>query len=210
MSSMVTTTTILPNDTANYSIVVPISVGFAILAVICSALILVTIVSHRRRMHTANHLLIGDTCAWSIFCCAAQSNHFILIGIQWILAMLVSSPAIVTTDIFFRPHSVCWVTRIYLLHTYYTFVAYYFVPTLRFLSFMLMFTLERGGERQQDRDFKVFRNIMILFGIYLSGGIPTATVAVKNSVTLFLDRELFNALKKFIRRRNTRVMPALS
>ncbi|CAF2037899.1 unnamed protein product [Rotaria magnacalcarata] len=68
----------------------------------------------------------------------------------------------------------------------------------------------RGGERQQDRDFKVFRNIMILFGIYLSGGIPTATVAVKNSVTLFLDRELFNALKKFIRRRNTRVMPALS
>ncbi|CAF3362666.1 unnamed protein product [Rotaria socialis] len=104
MSSTATTIAILPNDTANYSIVVPISVGFAILAVICSALILVTIVSHRRRMHTANHLLIGDICAWSIFCCAAQSNHFILIGIQWILAILVSSPAIVTTDIFFRYH----------------------------------------------------------------------------------------------------------
>ncbi|CAF2155245.1 unnamed protein product [Rotaria magnacalcarata] len=129
MSSMVTTTTILPNDTANYSIVVPISVGFAILAVICSALILVTIVSHRRRMHTANHLLIGDTCAWSIFCCAAQSNHFILIGIQWILAMLVSSPAIVTTDIFFRYHSHCWITRIYPLHAYYTFGVYFDIPT---------------------------------------------------------------------------------
>ncbi|CAF2053043.1 unnamed protein product [Rotaria magnacalcarata] len=75
---------------------------------------------------------------------------------------------------------------------------------------LILTLITRGGERQQDRDFKVFRNIMILFGIYLSGGIPTATVAVKNSVTLFLDRELFNALKKFIRRRNTRVMPALS
>ncbi|CAF4313366.1 unnamed protein product [Rotaria socialis] len=150
MSSTATTIAILPNDTANYSIVVPISVGFAILAVICSALILVTIVSHRRRMHTANHLLIGDICAWSIFCCAAQSNHFILIGIQWILAILEEYQQ---QSLFFA-------------------------------------------------DIDIFYWICIVF--------LSLTVAVKNSVTLFLDRELFNALKKFIRRRNTRVMPVLS
>ncbi|CAF4666573.1 unnamed protein product [Rotaria socialis] len=129
MSSTATKITILRNDTASYSIVVPISVGFAILAVICSALILVTIVFHRRRMHTVNHLLLGNTCVWSIFCCAAQSNHFILIGIQWILGILASSPAIVTTDIFFRYHSNCLVTRIYPLHTYYTFDVYFDIPT---------------------------------------------------------------------------------
>ncbi|CAF1391530.1 unnamed protein product, partial [Rotaria sordida] len=87
-----------------------------------------------------------------------------------------------------------------------------------------------GRHRQQNRDLKVFRNIMVLFGIYLSGGIPTTmfiftridifysmgiifmslTVVVEKSATFYVDRELFNVFKTRIRQTTTRVMPTVT
>ncbi|CAF4392172.1 unnamed protein product, partial [Rotaria magnacalcarata] len=296
MNSTIITTTIYSYEIANYSIVAPISITLAILALISSILIVVTLVFHRR-MHTVSHLLIGNTCVWTIFSCAIQVNnfiyllfiewdssniscrwrgyfaymtlsgvtysyivqaisrlffivlatkyrwivsfkiHFILIGIQWIVVTVVALPAIVTTDIFFRPLSLCWVPRINMVHVYYSVLAYYCLPTvLIFVIYAYVYRRVRlssaqvsertGGRQQQNRDLKIFRNLIVLFTIYLSGGTP-ATIYIFSGIniiysfgvifvpfsifieklgTFFLDRELFNVTKTVIYRKRTRVV----
>lgn len=300
MTSTILTTTLVPIDYTNYSLVIPMAIAFAGLAVIVSCCILFLII-HYRRLHTVNHLLIGNTCVWTVFCCFAQSNHYIylllitfdtsdmscrwrgyfaymtiagvvysyllqsisrlffivlaqkyrwiislkthiiLICIQWIMVIMLASPAILTNDIFFRPHALCWVTVIYPLHNYYTLLVYYALPTI-FIVLIYFYVYYRvknsraqaftttNNNRQQKRDFELFRNILILFGIYLSGGLPTTvyiltriaifypmglvfvcvTIFVEKATTLFLDREIRDTLKPLIHKVKPRVAPSVT
>ncbi|CAF1337138.1 unnamed protein product [Rotaria sp. Silwood1] len=123
----------------------------------------------------------------------------------------------------------------------YTFVAYYGLPTT-FIAIIYIYVyyrvkrstvqaFERSGmQRQQNRDLKIFRNLIILFGIYLSGGAPTAififthieifysigivfislTVVVEKSATFYVDRELLHVFKRRIRQTTTRVIPTIT
>lgn len=300
MNTTLITTTPLQISYKTYSVVIPISIAFAILSVLISGLILIFIVCHAR-IHTVNHLLIANTCIWSILYSAAQSNqfihvlfvqwdtsdiscrwraylayvsmagiiysyliqsisrlffiilamkyrwtisfrcHFILICIQWIISFSVPLPAIVTEDVIFVPHVFCWVSLSHPLHVIYTYTVFYAIPTIlvffiyAYVCYRTKFSTtlllqRRGSIQQQSRDYIVFRNIIIVFGIYLLAGTPTAVhiithidifyfigisfisfgVATKSLAVLFLDRELFHVFKTRFRRKTTRVVPFTS
>ncbi|CAF2642330.1 unnamed protein product [Rotaria sp. Silwood2] len=116
--------------------------------------------------------------------------HLILIVSQWITVILLPLPAIVTKDIYYTSNTLCWVKKKFGVHVAYTFLAYYFLPTLCIvILYIYLFrqakrstniTLTRPIEtsRRQNRDLDILRNIMILFSIYIFGGFPTLVYLV--------------------------------
>ena len=163
--------------------------------------------------------------------------HYVLILVQWVLVFLITSPAIITKDISFFPRTLCWVPMEHPLHVAYTVVAYYILPVS---SIMTMYayiyyrvrraikdatTLVSTAKRQKV-DLKLLRNILVLLGIYLGGGLPffifvitsvkeiyllnlvtlSLTVPVEKLCTILLDRELRQVIRSILRR-NTSVKP---
>ena len=296
MNSSFVTSTGVPNDKADYPRILPWSMALALLAALIACFIL-ALVFFTKRLHTPSHLLICNTCVWTVVCCVVQTNnhifvlfiswdtsdlscrlrgyfaymsiagviysylaqaisrfffvvlankyprivtlkgHGILIALQWLVVILVALPAIATQDIFYRPKSLCWVTRLYPLHTLYTFVVYYCLPTITIVIIYIVVyrrvkrssvrTAERPGHKQPSRDMELFRNILILLAIYLSGGLPTSayiftyvdafysmgiifvslTMGIEKVTTIALDREIRNTVKRHLPRSTTRVTP---
>jgi hypothetical protein len=123
------------------------------------------------------------------------------------------------------------------IHVTYTYVAYYIFPILSICTIyifiyyrvkktkncaqMLVRTIQKD-----KRDLEVLRNISMLLGIYLMGGVPTLlflvtsnrifylisivmislTVAVEKVCTILLDRELRQVIRK-IAPKTTRITP---
>lgn len=296
MNRTLETSTRLPNDEADYWILLPPAIALAMIAALISVGVLV-MTYFNKRLQTVNHMLICNTCVWSIFCTAAQTNnyafvlffdsitsdmscrwraylgyttiagviysytaqavsrlffvffsqkfpslitfkaHIVLIVCQWLMSFSVALPAIVTEDIFYRSKSLCWVTHLYMMHVVYTFVGYYFVPTLAtWIIYICVFyrvkrsstrTNAQPGRRAPNRDLELFRNLLILLSIYLSGGLPTSiyiftkvyffystgiifvslTMVVEKAVTLVLDREIRMVTKKILRIQTDPVVP---
>ena len=73
---MNSSTTEILRSSANYSIVAPTSMAFAMIAVIISCFIL-TLVSLTKQLHTAAHLLTCNTCIASIVFCLVQCYNYI-------------------------------------------------------------------------------------------------------------------------------------
>jgi hypothetical protein len=149
---------------------------------------------------------------------------------------MVPLPAVLTNDINYRPGLLCWVPMKYTIHVAYTFVAYYFIPIF---SIMIIYIYiykrikkaRKGVETtlkaiSDKRDLEVLRNIVILLGIYIIGGVPTIfyllsgieifylagivtftlAVAVEKICTVLLDRDLRQVVKS-IRSSRSQVMP---
>nr|ACD88964.1 7 transmembrane receptor 2 [Adineta vaga] len=123
--------------------------------------------------------------------------HFILIGIQWPIAIIFPLPAIITVDIYFRPRALCWVPLRSLLHVIYTFVMYYIAPTLLIciIYLYIFFRVKKianrsemliGTRNNEKRNLELLRNILILLFIYLAGGIPTFLFIVTSNRILYL------------------------
>ncbi|CAF3206836.1 unnamed protein product [Rotaria socialis] len=143
-------------------------------------------------------------------------THLTLIAAQWIVVIVLPLPSIVTNDIYYAPNSLCWVRQMFFIHFAYTFLVYFF-------------TRPRETSRRQKRDANIFRNtyIIILFSIYIFGGLPTLiylifgnnilyfigliwvplAVAVEKAATIFFDRELRKIIKCVIGCSKTRVKP---
>ncbi len=164
-------------------------------------------------------------------------THFILILVKWMLVLVIPLPAIVTKDIYFRPDFLCWVPMAKLLHVAYTIIAYYLIPIALIVAiYISIYTrikrsatqaFTQGPQRKSNRDLEVLRNIMILFSIYILGGVPTIfymlsginifysigivsvsfTVAVEKFFSLLLDREIREVLKKFFCHSTMQVLP---
>ncbi len=161
-------------------------------------------------------------------------THLYLIIIEWIVVFVLPLPALVTKDIFFRPNSLCWVPKKSMLHVAYTVIVYYLIPILIMIGIYVSIYIKvrnnaaiQSNRRRQNRDLEVFRNIMILFTIYILGGIPsilyiligihflysvgivslTFAVTVEKFATLLLDREIRNIVKNFFCHRTMRVTP---
>lgn len=112
-----------------------------------------------------------------------QTNS-ILIFIQWIWVFLSALPNILTNDIQYSPTYLCWVPIEYILHTAYTYLAYYVIPVVLILTIYIVIfyrmkkmkknaaTLHNSFTRQK-RDIEILRNIVILTSIYIGGGLPT-------------------------------------
>ncbi|CAF0727982.1 unnamed protein product [Adineta steineri] len=295
---MNSSTSEIANHRTDYSIIAPVSMIFAIIAIIITSIILI-IVLLTKQFHTVTRLLTCNTCLASLLYCTVQCvnysyllvitwdksdrscrwrgyfgymsmiaflysyvlqvisrlffiilytkyrwlitlrTHLYLIFIGWIIILVVPSPAILTHDIFFREGELCWVTKTYKLHTYYIIAAYYVIPILLIIVINLFIyipvyysgkntTIQRSIKRN-DRDFIIFRNIMISFSVYFLGGVPiiiymftdieffysvgvisvTFAVIMEKLVLIYLDREIRNMLKHFFCQKRTQVMPLI-
>ncbi|CAF0779765.1 unnamed protein product [Adineta ricciae] len=164
-------------------------------------------------------------------------THYTLILLQWVTIIVIPLPSILTNDIYYRPSSLCWVPLKKLIHVIYTYFAYYILPTLTIciLYIMIFYRVKQGTKRaalliknnhHEKRDLELLRNIMVLLGIYLLGGLPSVlfvitanewiylisivsmslTVAIEKISMIMLDRDIRQVTKNLMCRR-TRVMP---
>jgi hypothetical protein len=156
--------------------------------------------------------------------------HIILIFIQWIIVIFLPLPALLTTDIYYRPFALCWVPREYTLHFAYTIIAYFLIPAGFIFAIYIyayfqvkrrksrVFTITQGY--RSNRELEPLSKIMILFAIYIFGALPSIlyiitrvevlyaisiisvslSVAVENCVTLIVDRDFRNIIKNYFRR----------
>jgi len=164
-------------------------------------------------------------------------THIILIFIQWSIATIIPLPALLTEDIYHRPHTLCWVPKEYTLHVTYTIIAYYLIPTVFIFVIYIgiylrvkrhrnsVFITIRG--RRSNRDLELLYNIMILFALYIFGALPiilfiltkidlfytigiisvSLALAIEKGVTLVVDRDIRNIIKKCLRQSIAKVRP---
>ena len=128
---------------------------------------------------------------------ATFKAHYCLILVQWCTAVLLPLPAIITKDIYFRPHALCWVPLKNSAHVTYTYMAYYMLPALSIsVIYCLIYyrvktatkhaAIEIRSLNSEKRDLELLRNILILICIYFSGGIPTMLFIVTTNRILYL------------------------
>ena len=110
--------------------------------------------------------------------------HYLLIGIQWFVAIVLPLPAIVTMDIISRPYALCFVPLRRMIHVAYTYIAYYTIPAI-LICILYIFIYHRVKQmsnraeiivrsvNSNKRDLELLRNIVILLSVYLMGGVPT-------------------------------------
>ncbi len=162
--------------------------------------------------------------------------HYVLILTHWIVILIVPLSTIITHDIYFRPGLLCWVPMEHIIHVCYTMFAFYILPIFSILIIYIyiykrvktakMRAAVIRNTTNDKRDLEVLRNIVILLGIYITGGIPTLlylisnidllylagivtftlAVMIEKICTILLDRELRYVVKNILSSRN-RVMP---
>ncbi|CAF2602609.1 unnamed protein product [Rotaria sp. Silwood2] len=132
--------------------------------------------------------------------------HLTLIAVQWIIAILLPLPAIVTKDIYFASNALCWVRKKFIIHVAYTFLAYYFLPTVCIIIlYIYLFRRAKHSinvsvapvtepSKRQNRDVDLLRNLMILFSIYIFGGFPTLLYLIIGNNVLYCIGLIFVAL----------------
>ena len=167
----------------------------------------------------------------------SAKTHVSLIVLQWIVVVLLPMPALLTEDIYHRPHALCWVPKENTAHVLYTLLAYYLLPAI-FIVVIYVAIYCRVKRRTNSvcirrppgratRDLEVLYNIMILFAIYIVGAIPiilylftgvilfyeigiifvSFTVAVEKLATIMLDRHMRNLIRGYFRPSQTQVRP---
>nr|ACC43930.1 7 transmembrane receptor (rhodopsin family) B [Philodina roseola] len=137
--------------------------------------------------------LLSNTHPWT----TSYRTHYYLIFVQWLAAILAPLPAILTTDIIFRPGALCWVPLKHTLHVSYTYVVYYSIPALSIcLIYLFIYYRVRQStknaiiqvrlQHNANRDLEVLRNVLILLTIYLAGGIPTLIFLISTNRVFYL------------------------
>lgn len=158
-------------------------------------------------------------------------THYYLILIDWIIVIIIPLPSVITNDIYFRPGLLCWVPMKSKIHLGYTLLAYYFLPigSVIIIYIYIYKRIKTLGKRTElvravndKRDLEVFRNIMVLLGIYITGGIPTSifvisnidffylagivtfslAVAIEKMCTVLLDRDLRLVVLNMVSKKN--------
>ncbi|CAF1218389.1 unnamed protein product [Rotaria magnacalcarata] len=147
-------------------------------------------------------------------------THYYLILIHWSIVFIIPLPSVITKDIYFRPGLLCWVPLKSTIHVGYTVFAYYLVPIFFIMVIYIDIyrRIKKANKRAEmvlnttndKRDLEVFRNIVILLAIYITGGIPTVifiifamhlfylvgivtitlSIFIEKICTIALDREL--------------------
>ena len=296
MNSSTIRVTETPVRFAKYYIVIPVTVGCAVIAITVACFILILIVT-KKNLHTITHMLICNTCVSSILFCIIQCNnyvhlgfilwdtsnlscqwraylaymsiasvvysyliqaisryffsilsrkycwlltfkmHTVLIVTHWIIVIIIPISVFIKKDVVFRPFSLCWIPRRSLYHSMYIYLACYIFP-IAFIIALYIYIYIRIKRRKtilsamimvvrQNRDVEVLRNMMILLGIYISGGTPTVlyfvtqinlfyamgvmsislAVVIEKVMTIFIDREIRLIIKQCLPCRKTHIVP---
>ena len=161
--------------------------------------------------------------------------HWALLAIYGTMVVLLPLPSIITNDIRFRAGFLCWVPKKAVLHMLYTILLYYLIPIFSILCLYFSISIRLRSHRastevrrRNDRDLRVYRNLMILLSVYILGGVPTLfyvltgievfysigtvtvslTVTIEKVLSVLIDRQLRNLLKRYFLRLNPRIAPA--
>jgi hypothetical protein len=119
------------------------------------------------------------------------TSHAGLILAQIIVSLLIPLPSLITTDIEYRPLTMCLIPVRHMIHVVYSFVSSYFVPlfTLVFVYRLihrrvkLSSRLVQNRSRSTKRDLKLTRNILILFMIFVLAGVPSIIYVAATVIT---------------------------
>ena len=126
--------------------------------------------------------------------------HFILIICQTLFSFLTVLSSLVTKDILFRPQLMCYVPSTRAGHTYTILLTSFIIP---FCSIIIIYAIIycrvirssavlRQSSHEAKRDLLLLRNILILFLIFLSAGIPWIIYSIltyttkSSSIALYL------------------------
>ena len=123
-------------------------------------------------------------------------THYILILIQWCVVFLITSPAVLTKDISYRPFNICWIPSEAILHSIYSLLSTYLFPVVIIIGvyisiyYRVRITEERITNLNptilsQKRDLEVLRNVTIIIVIFLGGGIPSTVSILYPGKTLY-------------------------
>ncbi|CAF1462171.1 unnamed protein product [Adineta steineri] len=104
-----------------------------------------------------------------------------MIVIQWIFVILITLPALLTKDIYFRPTFLCWVPKERLFHV--TIYACGAIPTIIYIITKI----------------EIFCSIVIIF-------LPLF-VTVEKLTVILLDRQIQKILKIFFCQTTTQIIP---
>ncbi|UJR17943.1 hypothetical protein I4U23_004842 [Adineta vaga] len=196
-------------SSANYTIIAPISMAFAFIAIVIAFFILI-LVSTTKQLHTVSHLLTCNTCLSSILYCTVQCNNYIYllfipsntsdVSCRWrgyfgytsIVAVIYSYLLQAISRLFFTILSVKyrWITS-FEIHFY-----------MIFIGWILVFIIPLPAILTHDIYFReaVPSTCYMLTGIELfySIGIISVSFAVmvEKFVSLLIDRDIRNILKK--------------
>ena len=118
-------------------------------------------------------------------------SHAGLIVAQMLVSLLIPLPSLITTDVVYRPLSMCFIPVKYTIHVAYSFASSYFVPlfTLVFVYRLIYRRVKLSSQlvqntvRSTKRDLELARNILILFMIFLLAGFPSLIYIAVSSIT---------------------------
>ncbi|UJR24105.1 hypothetical protein I4U23_027072 [Adineta vaga] len=154
--------------------------------------------------------------------------HFILIGIQWFIVILIPLSILLTKDIQMTPLTLCWIPLSKIIHLISNAFSVYFIPVgiIIFIYIYIFYHVHQMTKNVRiitnsfKRDLQLLRNILILLSIYLGGSITTLlymmtsikiiylsglvaitlTVTIEKIFTLILDREIREVITNMRRR----------
>ncbi len=97
---------------------------------------------------------------------------------------MLTSPSLITQDIYFYPNVLCWVPFKHIVHVAYTVFAYYIVPVsiIVFIYVYIYYRVRQESKNlirstnrtnNQKRNLELLRSILILLCIYLISSVPT-------------------------------------
>lgn len=107
--------------------------------------------------------------------------HLILILCQILISFLGALSVLITKDVVFRSYNMCYVSSTRIIHVAAFFISAFIAP---FAMIIIIYTIIycrvirstafiRQSSRETKRDVQLMRNILIVFLVFLSAGIPT-------------------------------------
>ena len=126
--------------------------------------------------------------------------HFILVICQILISFLTLLSSLVTKDVVFRSFQMCYIQPTRVLHVAASFVTGYIAPfgiiiiiyTIIYCRVIRSSAFLRGRSHETKRDLQVMRNILVLFLVFLSAGIPSIIYMIitytrhSSSVSLYM------------------------
>ncbi|CAF1334059.1 unnamed protein product [Adineta steineri] len=122
-------------------------------------------------------------------CLLSMKCHIYLIIFKICISFLLPLSCIITKDIVFVPFKMCLVLPKYIIHEFYLLITSFIIPIVIITiiyGIIYHHTIRSTANFRQTlhgakRDAELARNILILLGIFLFGGIPSAIYIVVSS-----------------------------
>ncbi|CAF1440383.1 unnamed protein product [Adineta ricciae] len=121
--------------------------------------------------------------------------HIRLLILKTLISTLLPLSTLTTDHVIFRPLKLCVVPMKYTIHVFYLLSVGFLIPlliiTILYAIIYRHVIRSTANFRRATRDAEIARNILILLGIFLLGGIPTVIYVIVSNKTVSSPRSLF-------------------